>query len=281
MGDCDTFCNAFSNSDCVVDYHDVYWFRSINMISMVTGLPGASKSYDCAVKAHEFLLRNRKWYQQTGIKRTVRSNLVFDDLYTQEMNDTRDLPVKLAKGIKLSRAREEHNMHHDFLEYWDDPEELPTMSNCDVIWEEMGAHVDSRSWEQLPFELRRWLQQHRHRGVEIYGNCQDFADIDTAVRRLVGRLFHVKKLAGSRDPSPTTPPPRRVWGLVVKRRLDVRKYDSADKFKGSTWEGFYTLKQEVVRRYSMFNDIEQAKPPPLRHTQRECLDCGKLVVTHK
>jgi len=247
---------------------------------MVTGLPGASKSYDCTVKAHEWLTRNRKWYQKTGIKRTLRSNLIFDDIYTQEMNDTEDLPVNLPVGKVLSKQRQEYNRSHDFLEYWDDPEELPKMSNCDVIWEEMGAHVDSRSWEQLPFELRRWLQQHRHRGVEIYGNCQDFADVDTAVRRLVGRLYHVSKWAGSRDPSPTTPPPKKIWGIIYKRRLDARKYDSVDKFKGATYESIYMLKPDVIRRYSMFNDIEAAKPQPLKHFERTCADCGEVKIKH-
>lgn len=250
------------------------------MISIVTGLPGASKSYDCAIKADEWIRRNRRWYQKTGIIRPLRSNLEFSDEYTRWANNLRTLPLKLPEGFVLTPETIEWNKTHKFLEYWEDPEELPLMNDCDVIWEEMGAHVDSRSWEQLPFELRRWLQQHRHRGVNVYGNCQDFADVDVAVRRLTKDLFYLVKLFGSRDPSPTTPPPSVIFGLVVKFALNPRAYDETNKFKGASWAGFTWLQRNIVERYSMFNDIKPMKPPPLRHTERTCPQCGEVKIKH-
>jgi len=251
-------------------------------IQIVTGLPGSSKSYDCTVKADEWIRRNRRWYQRTGVIRPVRSNLEFSDDYTRWANSFKNLPLKLPKGIEIPDRVKEWNQHHKFLEYWEDPEELPLMNDCDVIWEEMGAHVDSRSWEQLPFELRRWLQQHRHRGVNIYGNCQDFADVDVAVRRLVSNLYYLVKVMGSRDPSPTTPPPSIIWGLVLKFQLSARSYDEKNKFKGmSFWPYSYEwLSRHVISRYSMFNDVKQPKQPPLRHTERKCLECGEVKIKH-
>jgi len=226
------------------------------MISLVTGLPGASKSYMCAQKSEELLIRNMKWHKKTGIKRLVRSNLVLS-----EKNET--VAFALSNG---------------FLEYWEDPEELPHMKNCDVIWEEMGAHVDSRSWEQLPLQLRRWLQQHRHRGVEIYGNCQDFSDIDIAVRRLCGSLLYITKIMGSRDPSPTTPPPKFIWGLVYKSYLDPRQYDPEKKLFQGSFGGFEWITRSGVDLYSMHNDIKAGKYPPLQHRSRTCPDCGYIKI---
>jgi hypothetical protein len=228
------------------------------MISLVTGLPGASKSYMCAQKCVDLLRRNIKWHKKTGKKRVVRSNLVLSEV---------DPLIK-------------HSLDNGFLEYWEDPEELPGMINCDVIWEEMGAHVDSRSWEQLPLPLRRWLQQHRHRGVEIYGNCQDFSDIDVAVRRLVGSLLYITKIMGSRDPSPTTPPPRFVWGIVYKSYLDPRAYDPDKKLFQGSFGGFELITREGVNLYSMHNDIKPGKYPPLQHRSRSCPDCGFVKVIH-
>jgi len=227
------------------------------MISIITGLPGASKSYATAQKMTELISRNQRWFAATGIVRPVLSNLVLSDDYTAKVN-----------------------AEQQFLKYWEDPEELPHMKNCDVIWEEMGAHVDSRSWEQLPLSLRRWLQQHRHRGVEIYGNCQDFADIDIAVRRLVGNLVYLTKIMGSRDPSATTPPLRWIWGIVAKVYLDPRTYQEDKKLSSGAFAGFMFITRAGVELYSMHNDIKPGKYPPLQHRSRQCPDCGFTKIIH-
>lgn len=224
------------------------------MISIATGLPGASKSYMLAQWIVNVVYRNKAWFEKTGIKRVVKSNL------------------------KMSEEFEE--FAGDFLQYWEDPEELPHLKNCDVAWEEMGAHIDSRSWEQLPLNLRRWLQQHRHRGVEIFGNCQRFEDVDVAVRRLTGRLLYLIKLMGSRDPSPTTPPVKHIWFVTAKFELDPLAYTADEPFKNSAFGGFEFGGRKGVELYSMFNDIKPGKYPPLQHRARECSDCGYKKVSH-
>jgi len=227
------------------------------MISIVTGLPGASKSYMMAQQSVKLVERNQKWFKTTGRVRQVVSNL------------------DLSNEFKAWA-----NKDHVFFRTWEDPEELPGLVNCDVIWEEMGAHVDSSSWEQLPLQLRRWLQQHRHRGVEIFGNCQDFADIDVAIRRLTGNLLYLVKLAGSRDPSPTSKPPKFIWGIILKMYLDPRQYNENEKFKNSQFGGFEFIDRKGVELYSMFNDIKPGKYPPLQHRERKCPDCGFTKVIH-
>jgi len=217
----------------------------------------------------DLLRRNKKWYRRTGRVRTIRSSLVLNPLFTDHANDRSQL--KVNDGVKVSPAWQKWNDEHDFLEYWEDPEELPYMNNCDVIWEEMGAHVDSRSWEQLPHELRRWLQQHRHRGINVYGNCQDFADIDVAVRRLCGEVIYQYKMFGSRDPSPTSLPPRWIFGLIMMWYLDPRA-PTTDPFKNRVYAGSEWINRETVEIYSMFNDIKPGKLPPLRHIVRFCPD---------
>lgn len=209
-----------------------------------------------AQQAVQLVKRNHSWYEKTGQLRKVRSNLVLSDEFTAWANEKAE-----------------------FITYWEDPEELPNMNNCDVLWEEMGAHVDSRAWEALPLSLRRWLQQHRHRGVEIWGNCQDFSDIDVAVRRLVGTLVYLIKIAGSRDPSPTTPPIRWVWGIVAKFYLDPKTYDKMG-LAARTFGGFEFINRAGVELYSMHNDIKPGKYPPLQHRERKCPDCGFIKTIH-
>lgn len=239
-------------------YLDILLVLDVNKkhmaINIITGLPGSAKSYMCAQKIVELVKRNMSWYKISGAKRIVRSNLDMSDEF------------KFFAG--------------EFFELWNDPDELPAMNDCDVIWEEMGAHVDSRSWEALPLNLRRWLQQHRHRGVEIYGNCQDFADIDVAVRRLTSNLLYLTKIIGSRDPSPTSKPVKYVWGVILKINLDPRTYKEDTKLKDGQFGGVEFVTKKGVELYSMRNDIKPGKYPALQHRSRKCADCGYVKVIH-
>lgn len=237
------------------------------MIAIVTGLPGASKSYELAQKAVFLVARNKKWYKK--------------QLKLHEKDpDNWDHPQIRVVRSNLKLSKEFEQLSGDFLEYWLEPEELPKMVNCDVLWEEMGAHVDSRSWENLPLSLRRWLQQHRHRGIEIYGNCQDFADVDVAIRRLTGQLLYLIKVVGSRDPSPTTLPPRIIWGVIARFYMDPRTYKEETKFEGMAFAGLSFIDKKGVSLYSMFNDIQPGTYPPLQHRDRLCETCGYKKVIH-
>lgn len=226
------------------------------MINIVTGLPGAGKSYYLAKTTIDLLYENRSWYEKTGIIRKVASNLKLNDDLEKEFSD--------------------------FITYWSEVEEIPKLRDCDVVWEEMGVVCDARNWESMPLELKRWFQQHRHRGVEIYGNVQEFADIDVAVRRLTHNLIYLTKLVGSRDPSPTKPPVKYIWGFVLKTRLDPRDYKEDMKFVSGRFslDGFFWLNRKITEVYDMRNDIKAGKYPPLQHRIRICEDCGFKKVTH-
>lgn len=230
-------------------------------IHIVTGLPGSGKSYHSANLTIDLLYRNRAWYKKSGRLRKVVSNL--------KMNE--NVENEFGYGTELS-----------FLEYWSEALELPKLRDCDVIWEEMGATVDSRMWESLPLELRRWLAQHRHRGIEIYGNVQEFADIDVAVRRLTQELLYLTKLVGSRDPHPTSPPVKYVWGVILRMRIDPRNYKEDMKFVQGNYsmDGIMFITRKVVELYDMHNDIRAGKYPPLQHRVRNCPECGLQKVYH-
>jgi len=243
---------------------------------MATGLPGAAKSYLTAQITVSLVKRNREWFKRTGKVRPVYSNLVMSDSFTEQAN----APIESLRDELGEPLGFETKPGEVFIKYWEDPEELPDMHDADVVWEEMGAHVDSRSWESLPLTLRRWLQQHRHRGVEIYGNCQDFADVDVAIRRLCGSLVYLTKVVGSRDPSATTPAPRVVWGIVVKMYLDPRNYKEETKTTSGVFGGFIWINKAGVELYSMHNDIKPGKYPALQHRERICPTCNFKKVLH-
>jgi len=218
------------------------------MICIFTGLPGAGKSYKTAQTALEILFRNKKWHEKTGVVRKVYSNLKFAQHIEQE--------------------------YELFIQYWWDPSQLVAIRDSDVLWDEIATHLDSTQWANMSLEIKRWLQQHRKFGIEIYGTTQDFAMVDKSMRRMTSDLYYLSKIMGSRDKSATKPPVKYVWGLVVIKTLDPVVYDEDTKTQGRGIPGFMWLRREGVEVFDTTQEIKMGKYPPLNHIERECITVG-------
>ena len=73
------------------------------MIAIVTGLPGASKSYMTAQKIVELVGNSRKWFRQSGTIRTVRSNLELNKEFTCSYFGTPDTLKSFLSDIPILR----------------------------------------------------------------------------------------------------------------------------------------------------------------------------------
>lgn len=227
------------------------------MITIYTGIPGSGKSLKSAQKALELLHRNKKWASKGNPIRKVVSN------------------------IKLNPEIEEEYKEH--IRYWEDPSDLTNVKDADVIWDEIATHLDSTQWANVPLELKRWLQQHRKLGVDIYGNTQDFAMVDISMRRMTEQLFYMKKLIGSRDKSATTPEVKRIWGVIMVRELDPRAYkEDSKENKGVGLPRFIWISKSLINVFDTGQEIKAGKYPPLKHIERECGDpnCTFHKVLH-
>jgi len=156
------------------------------------------------------------------------------------------------------------------------------LRDADVFWDEMATHMDATQWANMSLELKRWLQQHRKLGVDIYGNSQDFAQVDKSARRLVQTLYYLTKIIGSRDISATRPPVKHVWGLVFLRELDPQEYDEEKKKFSGKGIGFRFIRREYVDCFDTRQQIEVGKYPPLRHIERDCerANCSIHKILH-
>lgn len=223
-------------------------------ITIFTGLPGSGKSIRTA-KAILFLLnRNKKWYKKSGTLRKVYTN------------------IKLADHVEKK--------YDGFFEYWKDPEQLVEMRECDVIIDEIATYFDSTQWKELGLDIKRWLQLHRHYGIEIYGNTQTFSTIDISFRRLTDELYLLKKLLGSREPSNTRPPIKRIWGVILIRTLDARSYKEEEQENKAYGFTLMFYDKFLTSIYNTKQELERGKYPPLKHVERFCPTCGKTHVTH-
>jgi len=228
------------------------------MILVISGLPGAGKSLKLARAVVDILYRNRRWAERSGIRRVLYTNL------------------------KLSPALMEE--FHGFVEEWVDTIQLVKLRNCDVIWDEFATAMDATQWQNMSLELKRWLQQHRKYGIEIYGTTQDFAQTDKSFRRLVSDLLYVTKIIGSRDKSSTMPDVKYIWGLCTVRHLDPQRYDEQkSKFEPTgVLPEFMWITRADIEVYDTTAEVKLGSYPPLRHITRICEndECGHIKTLH-
>jgi len=215
------------------------------MIVIFSGLPGSGKSYKLGRTLVDVLYRNRKYHENTGILRKVYTNL------------------KLKEDVERE--------FQGFFEYWTELRQLTPLRDCDVVIDEVGTYFDARLWETLSLEMRRWLNQHRKFGIEIYGTAQDFAQVDKAFRRLTSDLLYLTKIAGSRDISATKPPPRVIWGFVFVRHLDPVVYDEEkSKFANGGLPAFMLITRKGTEIFDTRAEVKLSAALPKMHVEYVC-----------
>lgn len=208
------------------------------------GSPGQGKSLYTASLTLRLLARNVKWWKKSGIKRKVSSN------------------IKLSPEIE--------SIYQDFLEYWVDSRELVKKRDCDIVWDEIATELDSRNWVNLDDEMKRFLSQYRKRGVDIYANTQDFSMIDARARLMITHVRTLTKVIGSADPSPTKPPIKNIWGLIMIRDVENYRETSPDKKKYGWFPSFMLITRDLCEVYDTRQDIKLGELPRLKHQVRKC-----------
>jgi len=226
------------------------------MIAIFTGLPGAGKSYKMAQVAIDLLHRNKKIRKKYGIHRVIVSNIHFSEKIEKEFEG--------------------------YIKYWSEPAELIELRHVDVLCDEIATHLDSTQWANMSLELKRWLQQHRKFGVDIYGTTQDFSMIDKSMRRMTSDLKHLTKLIGSRDKSSTKPPVKHIWAVVSVKTLDPTTYEEENKVSLNTIPSFMFITKEGTQVFDTGQEIKAGEYPPLNHIDRHCgrEDCSFHRVIH-
>lgn len=182
--------------------------------------------------------------------------------------------------INLKLSEEMEKEYKGFFEYWTEIEELINFRECDVIIDEIATYFDSTRWKELSPDIKRWLQLHRHYGIEIYGNTQTFSTIDISFRRLTDELYLLKKLLGSREPSNTRPPIKRIWGVILIRTLDARNYKEEEQENRAYGFSLLFYSKADTEIYDTKQELKVSSYPPLKHIERYCEICGKTHIVH-
>lgn len=227
------------------------------MISIYVGNTGEGKTFVSAKTSMDLLLRNRRWFEKgrTKIRRVVATNIAINPAIKEEFKD--------------------------YIVEWTDLEQLVALKEADVIFDDMAAYLDAQRWSDTPTAVKRWLRLHEHYGCDIYGNAQDFLTIDPSVRRLTGSVYHVWKVIGSRRPSSTKPRVRRIWGIILERRVSQEVMDK-ETIKYEYERGFkvHFITRHICSIFDTTQDLQMGEYPPLHHIERKCIQCGEIKTRH-
>lgn len=226
------------------------------------GRPGNGKSLYAVKQIGWLLYRNKKWFDKTGKVRQIATN------------------------IKLSPEFEKRFLYKgkNFLSYFTTIHQVLKLRDCDLVWDEISTEFDARDYSGLSMECKRFLSQYRKRGIEIYANTQHFGMVDLRARTMVTRLYEYSKWIGSRDPSPTKPPPWFVWGVCFGYRvLQVDRDDPYQQRLTRFPRRFFFIRKQDIERYDTRQDILKSEPLPFIHEERKCEkpDCNFCKTIHR
>lgn len=200
----------------------------------------------------------------------------------KELEEDIPIPRKIVSNIRYSKSLEEHAKSKGIeIRYWRDIEELEKLTECDLFIDEIGAYFDSRTFDLLPLSTRLWLAQAQKLGVDIWGGAQDWGQIDVSFRRLVKRLYELKKVAGTRRPSKTFPAGKHPWALIFAWRVaPLASSDSADLRTLSLLPEFHFAGRRSFARFDTNARVPDTAPPPLKKVVRHWYDEeGKIGYT--
>lgn len=247
---------------------------------IVEGRPGQGKSLYTAKKAKELVQRNKKYFKKTGKVRKIYSNVKFSQDFENssmvnlndycDSCDNQDYFIrKNSSGICCDDRSEREPELVPLIHYWDKVNQITEMRDADLLWDEIATELDSRNFANLSEELKIFLSQYRKRGVDIYANTQDYSMVDMRARLMVTSIKSLKKLIGSRDPTPTKPEIKRIWGIVLIREVEEILADDAHKKKYSMIPGMFFIEKDDVDIYDTTQGIPRSPRLPRQRHYRE------------
>lgn len=201
----------------------------------------------------------------------------------EELEKEKPTPRRIVSNIRYSKGLENYAKNKGIdIYYWKDIEELEKFSECDLFIDEIGAYFDSRTFDQLPLSTRLWLAQAQKLGVHIWGGAQDWGQIDVSFRRLVNKLYELKKALGTRRPSRTFPAGKHPWALILAWKVaPLASSDSADLRTLSILPEIHFAGKKSFSRFDTNARVADTAPPPLKKIVRICPEDGYVRVQYK
>jgi hypothetical protein len=233
-------------------------------IQVYSGLPGQGKTLKFADLAIDRLIRNkRRHVRRSKPRRAVAINIKFAER------------IEAKFGLFADGG---------YILYWRNVTELIKLRDCDIFIDEISTYFDRTTWESLTMETRAFFRLHRHYHIKIWGTTQSFGDVVLDFRRLVDRLFLVRKLFGSRDKEYADDVIKNIYGLIFYREVDKATFTATENvdMKTTGLPSWLFITKELTSVYDTSAELDLPDYPPKRHIEFSCEDpnCNFHKVVH-
>jgi len=223
------------------------------MKGIIIGEESGGKTYRLMCHFHDNVLRNEALFQRYAIRRPIVHNLPLSTLAYE---------LAESHGVELQR--------------WTSIDQLPTLTGADLYIDEISAYFDARLWELLSLDVRRWLPQAAKVGVDIYGVCQNWEQLEVSYRRLTNQVIEMRKVLGTERPGPGRPPRNMSFALFAEWEYAPRNGELGE----AAWKFPRFFDRRIGALYDTNARIKSAHNAPLSHIERECAECGHKKTLH-
>lgn len=204
-----------------------------------------------------------------------------------------ELPKRIYFGNQPFSKEIEEKQLGVHLYYWDNAKQLKfcprkdcwkgkvthPIHDADIAWDEIGKDLPAGGWLDTPKWLRQIFSHCRKRGNRILSNTQVYADIDISFRRQIDVAYEIRKIFSSRDLTATSPPPKFIYGLIIKREFDpmileLEQDPEIQELKREKtkppFPSFIIIRKKLVDVYDTQREIPAYKPDTLEHVELYC-----------
>lgn len=202
--------------------------------------------------------------------RTLRRNLEINKKYHEKLG----YPIRKSAVMRTLGLRDDFvEQYADYIIFFDAIDQLPNFRDCDVYCDDITLSLSARAWDLLDLKVQDWLTGAERLGCHLYFTAVRFKRVVVDFRETTDQLFVVNKLIGSRRPTPTIPPPKRVWGIITAN--DVPDYEfTKDSFNEAEWVGgkWHLLTRKLIEIYDHTNIKLREGYPNYTAVVRWCYD---------
>lgn len=222
-----------------------------------TGKKGNGKSFLLAKTLVQNLRKNYKWHTKD------------------------ELPLRKSMVMRTLGLRESfRDEWKEYIEFFDNIEEVPAFKDSDVYCDDITLSLSARNWEQLPLQVQDWLTGSERLGCHVYFTAVRFKRVVIDFRENTDFLSVVTKGIGSRRPTPTIPPPRKIWGVIFEQSIPEHEFTS-DGFNEALYSGGkpHLLKKKYIDIYDHTNVRLRTGYPDFTTIKRWCYDneCPEFI----
>lgn len=215
----------------------------------------------------------------TGERGNGKSFLMMKTMM-QRLPMNRELHEKYGYPIRKSKVMATLGLAPEFLHEWrnyidlfNDFDELPYFTACDVYCDDITLRLSARAWDMFPLEVQDWLTACERLSVHFFFTAVTFKRVVIDFRETTDELSVVTKGWGSPRPMLGYPPVKHIWGFIHECPVPPGEFrsDSFDegKYSGGKW---HWISRKVIAGYDHTNVSLREGLPDLKSRVRYCRD---------